>query len=412
MQAEIITIGDELLIGQVVDTNSAFIAKELNGTGIGVHRITSVADTREDILAALEEASRRVALIVITGGLGPTRDDVTKSALAEYAGDCLTLHEPTLRHIEAMMTAKNIAVNPLNVKQAEVPAHAEIIPNSCGTAPGIWFEKNGTVCISMPGVPFEMKTMMRNEIIPRLGQRFTTGVILHRTLLVAGIAESELALRIEQWENGLPSHIRLAYLPSGGMIRLRLSASGDDRDSLLRQVETLVGELPPLLDRRLLSIDDELPEELVGKLLSGKGKTVATAESCTGGNIARLLTSVAGSSAYFKGSVVAYANEVKVHLLNVNPSDIMQYGAVSRRVAERMAQGVRTVMGTDYGIAVSGVAGPGGGTPEKPVGTVWIALADERQTTAKLFHYGENRENNIQRASTSALNMLAEELLA
>jgi nicotinamide-nucleotide amidase len=409
MNAEIITIGDELLIGQVIDTNSAYMAKELNKIGVGVQQITSISDARENILAALREAAQRVKLILITGGLGPTKDDITKTTLAEYTNDRLIMHEPTLQHIESMMTARNIAMNRLNVKQAEVPEHATVIPNSCGTAPGIWFEKNGVTYISMPGVPFEMKVMMQHEILPRLQQR-TTNIILHRSLLVSGISESALALMIEQWENNLPAHIKLAYLPSGGMIRLRLSTSGADRESISRQVEAAIAELQPILGKNLLSTTDELPEELAGRLLTEKGKTVATAESCTGGNIAHALTSIAGSSNYFKGSVVAYADEIKINILHVHPSDIEQHGAVSREVVEQMARNVRELMKTDYGIATSGVAGPGGGTPEKPVGTVWVALADKSQVSPYLFHYNDVRENNIQRTTTAALNLLIKKI--
>jgi nicotinamide-nucleotide amidase len=373
--------------------------------------MTSVSDMHAEIIAALREASERVRLVLITGGLGPTRDDVTKAAIAQYLGDKLVSDSDTLQHIQTMMTTRNISMNSLNVKQAEVPEHAEVIRNSCGTAPGMWCEKGDTTYIFMPGVPFEMKTMMQEELLPRLQQRFATHIILHRTLLVTGIPESELAIKIEQWENTLSPHIRLAYLPSGGMIRLRLSATGNDRDTLVSQTETAIEALRPLLGVRLLSVADEQPEELAGRLLSEKKKTVATAESCTGGIIAHLLTSVAGSSAYFKGAVVAYANDVKTGMLNINASDIARYGAVSRETAEQMAQHVRQLMGADYGIATTGIAGPSGGTPEKPVGTVWIALSEASQTVAKLFHYyGNIRENNIRRFGVTALDMLINSL--
>ncbi len=411
MNAEIITIGDELLIGQVVDTNSAYIAQELSKIGISVAQITSISDNRKHILTTLEEVSRRVSLILITGGLGPTKDDITKTTLAEYTNDTLKVDLETLRHIETMMEARHFAMNPLNAKQAEVPAHCTVIRNSCGTAPGMWFEKDGTVYVSMPGVPFEMKTMMQDELIPRLRKRFQTDVILHRTLLVSGIPESALALKIESWEDNLPSHIKLAYLPSGGMIRLRLSAYGTNRDVIAQEVETVVEALRPILGKNLLSMNDELLEELVGRLLMEKKLTVATAESCTGGNIAHVLTSVSGSSQYFKGSVVAYANEVKINLLQVDAFDIERQGAVSREVVEQMASNVRRLIGTDYGIATSGVAGPTGGTPDKPVGTVWVSVASAKQVKSKLFHYGSIRENNIQRATTSAIHMLIEELI-
>jgi nicotinamide-nucleotide amidase len=409
LKAEIITIGDELLIGQVVDTNSAYIASELNRIGIAVHQITSVSDARRHILTALREASQRAGVVLITGGLGPTKDDITKSTLAEYTGSRLAIHEETLRHIEAMTAAGRISMNPLNRKQAETPEHAVVMPNRCGTAPGLWLEKDGVVYVSMPGVPFEMRTMMQEEVIPRL-QPLATGVIFHRTALVYGISESALALQIEQWETQLPPCIKLAYLPSSGMIRLRLSATGSDRDTVEQQVEEAIEKLRPILKGYLLATDAESPEQLAGQLLSHRGKTVATAESCTGGNIARLLTSIAGSSEYFKGAVVAYDNSVKTHLLKVRSEDIARYGAVSREVAEQMAQHIRTLMETDYGIATSGIAGPAGGTAEKPVGTAWVALADASQTTARCYHFGNSRENNILRASNAALGMLIDQL--
>jgi len=411
MYAEIITIGDELLIGQVVDTNSAFIARELNKIGISVFQITSVSDSRTHILTALEEASRRAPLVLITGGLGPTKDDITKAVFAEYTADVLETHAETLRQIEAMMAARNISMNPLNAKQAEVPSRCTVLTNSCGTAPGMWFEKDGVLYISMPGVPFEMKTMMHDEVLPRLQQRFNGDNIQHRTLLVTGFPESALALRIEDWENNLPPHIKLAYLPGNGMIRLRLSSSGAAMQELAAQTEKEIEKLRLILTHHLLSENDEQIEEIIARMLRESGQTVATAESCTGGNIARLLTSISGSSAYFKGSVVAYANSVKENVLHVNPRDLQQYGAVSEQVVMQMALNLRELMDTDYGIAVSGIAGPTGGTPDKPVGTVWIAVSSDSQTATKLLHYGANRENNIQRASTAALNLLREMIL-
>ena len=406
--AEIITIGDELLIGQVVDTNSAFIARELNRIGISVFQITSVSDERLHILTTLAEASMRVQLVLTTGGLGPTKDDITKSVFAEYTDDHLVSHPETLRNIESMMAARGIAMNPLNIRQAEVPSRCTVIPNTSGTAPGMWFEKDGVVYISMPGVPFEMKTMMQNEVLQRLEQRFDTGIILHRTLLVTGFPESALALHIEDWENSLPENIHLAYLPGSGMIRLRLSSSGADRKFLESQTEAEIEKLRSLLGNHIVSENDETIEEIVARMLTAKGQTVAVAESCTGGYIAALLTSISGSSAYFKGSVVAYANEVKEKMLQVNPRDLQQHGAVSEQVVTQMAAHVRKLMGTDYGIATSGIAGPTGGTPDKPVGTIWIAAATATQTVAKLLQYGNNRESNIQRTGTAALNLLRE----
>ena len=404
MKAEIITIGDELLIGQVVDTNSAFIAREMNRTGISVYQITSVSDCRLHILSALEEASQRAPLVVVTGGLGPTKDDVTKSVFAEFTGDRLIVHHETLRNIETMMAARGIAMNPLNAKQAEAPSRCTVLRNSCGTAPGMWFEKDGVVFISLPGVPFEMKTMMQDEVLPRLRQRFNCGDILHRTVLVTGFPESALALRIEDWENSLPSQIKLAYLPGNGMIRLRLSASGNEK----QEIEEHIEKLKLILGNQILSENDEQIEEIIARLLTASGQTVSTAESCTGGNIARMLTSISGSSAYFKGSVVAYSNDIKEKILQVNPLDLQQHGAVSEQTVTQMAANVRRLMNTDYGIATSGIAGPTGGSISKPVGTICIAAATASQTVAKLLNYGNNRENNIQRASNAALNLLRE----
>ena len=406
--AEIITIGDELLIGQVVETNSAYIARELDKIGISVYQITSVSDERRHILSALNDASRRVQLVLTTGGLGPTKDDITKEVFAEYTNDQLVFHGETLRQLEAMMASRGSTLNALMIKQAEVPSRCTVIPNSAGTAPGMWFEKDGVVYIAMPGVPFEMKTMMENEVLPRLQQKFVTGIILHRTLLVTGFPESALALHIEEWEDNLPQNISLAYLPGSGMIRLRLSTSGAERQILETQVEAELKKLRVLLGNHIVSENDETIEEIIARMLTEKGQTLAVAESCTGGNIAHLLTSISGSSAYFKGSVVAYANEIKEKILQVNPQDLQQFGAVSEQVVKQMAANVRKLMVTDYGIATSGIAGPMGGTPDKPVGTMWIAVATAAQTEARLLRYGNNRESNIQRTSTAALNLLRE----
>ena len=406
--AEIITIGDELLIGQVVDTNSAFIARELDRIGISVFQITSVSDDRRHILTALEEASRRVSLVLTTGGLGPTKDDITKEVFAEYTEDQLVFHAETVRRIEAMMAARGISMNALNIKQAEVPSRCTVIPNSAGTAPGMWFEKDGLVYIAMPGVPFEMKTMMEDEVLPRLQQRFVTDIILHRTLLVTGFPESALAIHLDEWEDNLPENIALAYLPGSGMIRLRLSTSGADKQVLESQLEKELVKLRTLLDNHIVSEKDETIEEIIARMFVEKGQTLALAESCTGGYMAHMLTSHSGSSAFFKGSVVAYANEIKEKILQVHPNDLQQYGAVSEQVVTQMAANVRKLMKTDYGIATSGIAGPTGGTPEKPVGTIWIAVASASQTEARLLRYGNNRESNIQRTSTAALNLLRE----
>ena len=403
MNVEIITIGDELLIGQVIDTNSAFIARELNRIGLRVWQISSVSDSRQHILSALEEASRRASVVIVTGGLGPTKDDITKSVFAEYTGDQLVINAETLRNIENVLANRGLEMNPLNVKQAETPSRCTILRNCCGTAPGMWFEKDGIVYISMPGVPFEMKTMLQNEVITKLKERFCGEQIQHRTLLVTGFPESELALLIEDWENALPQQIKLAYLPSKGLIRMRLSTYEKGQEA---KVEKEIQKLKIILGNNILSEIDEQIEEIVARSLTERKQTVATAESCTGGNIARVLTSIPGSSAYFKGSIVAYSNDVKTNVLGVNPLELQKFGAVSEQTVTQMAVNVRKMMNSDYGIAVSGIAGPTGGVPSKPVGTIWIALASDSGCVAKKLKHGENRENNILRTTTEALKFL------
>ena len=407
MKAEIITIGDELLIGQVIDSNSAFIAHELNKIGIAVCQITSVSDCRSHILSSLKEASVRAKLVIVTGGLGPTNDDVTKSVLAEFTDDHLTTHDETLYHIADMMSVRGLSMNSLNKKQAELPSRCVVLRNNCGTAPGMWFEKDGVVLISLPGVPFEMKTIMQEEVLPRLRKQFICGNILHRTISVYGIPESELALQLESWENSLPHNIRLAYLPGGGFIRLRLSISGSSIQDMTakteKEIEKLKSIIPPY---QILSETDELIEEIIARILTENRQTVAIAESCTGGNIASLLTTISGSSAYFKGSVVAYSNEVKEKILYVDPSCLQKYGAVSEETAMQMATNVRQLMNADYGVATTGIAGPTGGTPNKPVGTIWIAVSSKSIIETRLLKFGNNRENNIQRTTNAALMLL------
>lgn len=410
MLAEIITIGDELLIGQVIDTNSAWMAEQLNMAGIRVHQITSISDNQEHILKTLKEASERVQLILITGGLGPTKDDITKQTLCKYFNTSLIFSEEAYKNVENLFYHRGVAVTEKNRLQAMVPANCQVITNRNGTAPGMWFEKNGCIYVSMPGVPFEMKAIMEQEIIPRLLNKLNQ-VIIHRTILTEGVGESHLASIIEPWEDSLPAFINLAYLPQPGMVRLRLTAYGTNREQLQTAINNAEKELYPYAGKYIFGFDNDTLESVVGQLLVSKGMTLATAESCTGGNIAQLITSIAGSSDYFKGSVVAYSNEIKEKLLGVPQQTLIDHGAVSEETVIAMATGVRASFSTDYAIAVSGIAGPGGGTDEKPVGTTWIAITTPTETIARKFLFGDHRGRNIQKASKAALNMLRGKLI-
>jgi nicotinamide-nucleotide amidase len=409
MNAEIITIGDELLIGQVVDTNSAWMAVELSNSGFQAVRMTAVGDVEDDILAAIDAARRRVPLVLLTGGLGPTRDDITMPALCRYFGSSLRFSEELYANIERIFRPRGRTINELTRQQAVVPDGCTVILNQSGTAPCIWFDRDGTVLVAMPGVPSEMKWLMTREVLPRLAKRFQRDTyIRHQTYSVKGFAESELAMRLSGFEDRLPAFVKLAYLPQSGVIRLRLSACGPQENTVVETITALQTELESLLEGNILSAEDRNIEELAGDWLRARGCTVGTAESCTGGAIAALLTSVPGSSAYFAGSVVAYANAVKRDVLHVQESDLQQHGAVSREVVEQMACGALRTLGCDYAIATSGIAGPDGGTPDKPVGTVWIAVATKNSVTSCHYHFGALREQNIRRATTAALLLLLE----
>ncbi|MFA5974270.1 MAG: competence/damage-inducible protein A [Lentimicrobiaceae bacterium] len=411
MLAEIITIGDELLIGQVIDTNSAWIAEQLNMIGIKVHQITSISDDQQHILTTLSEATGRAQLILITGGLGPTNDDITKQTLCRFFNTSLIFSEDAYKNVEKLFAARGYPVTEINRLQAMVPANCRVIPNPNGTAPCMWFEKNGCIYISMPGVPFEMKAIMEQEIIPQLLNK-QNKVIIHRTILTEGVGESHLASIIEPWENSLPSFVKLAYLPQPGMVRLRLTAYGTDRIELQDAINKAEKELYPYAGSHIFGFDNDTMESVIGQLLRNKGMTLSTAESCTGGNIAQLITSIAGSSDYFKGSVVAYSNEIKEQFLGVPHQLIVENGAVSEQTVIAMAKGIRERFATSYSIAVSGIAGPGGGTNEKPVGTTWIAIATPTETIARKFMFGDHRGRNIRKASMAALNMLRGKLIS
>lgn len=413
---EIITIGDEILIGQIVDTNSAFIGQLLNMNGMSVKQISSVSDNREHILKALEEAQNRADIILITGGLGPTRDDITKKTLCEYFKTTMRFDEGAYQDVVNIFATFGKEVTPLNRLQAEVPANCEVIHNYNGTAPCMWFDINGKVFVSMPGVPFEMKALMKEQIVPKLKQRFKFPFIFHKTVLTQGIGESALSELISDWEDSLAAvNIKLAYLPSPGMVRLRLSTKGDNENSLKVNVEKKIGELKKIIQEfiygyEIFGEEKETLEQMVGKLLREKRKTVSTAESCTGGYISHLLTKVPGSSEYYIGSVISYAYEIKESELKVPHDIILKYGAVSQPVVEQMAKAIREKYETDYSISASGIAGPGGGTEEKPVGTVWVAIATPDKVISERFLFGNNRERNIQKTADAALNMLKKEL--
>lgn len=407
MNAIIITIGDEILLGQILDTNSQYIAKQLTCLGFEVIDIVSIADRREEIRQWVDYAMSRAGLVIVTGGLGPTKDDVTKKVLADYFNTDLVLNEEVLAWIEKLLQKGGMRMNGNNRGQAFLPECCKVLLNRKGTASGMWFESGGKVLVSLPGVPFEMEDLMDWQVVPELRKLFPHLMLEYRMLKVYDIPESELAIHLEKWEEQLPEGFGLAYLPSPGLIKLRLTAKGD----AVHNLDLVFGTLKEAVSGLCYTVgENTCIERELGKLLMLKGKTVSTAESCTGGNIAQLITSVAGSSAYFRGSVVAYANDVKERVLGVNPQDIAEHGAVSEQVVLQMADGVRRLMGTDYAVATSGIAGPGGGTPENPVGTVWIAVSTPEKTFARKFAFSFTRERNIGKATVKAIEMLIDDL--
>jgi nicotinamide-nucleotide amidase len=412
MNLDIITIGDEILIGQIVDTNSAWMAQKLNDEGINVRQITSISDDPDHIIATFSDCAKHVKVVLVTGGLGPTKDDKTKDTICDYFNSKL-VHDPAvLQNIEELLNKRGISLNRLNRDQALVPEHSRVFQNKLGTAPGLLLEKEGCNYIFMPGVPFEMKYLMEFEILPYLRAQFKTSTILHRTVLTQGLPESMLAEKIASWEDALPGFIKLAYLPSPQGVRLRLSARGKDLTEMEAEVQLQIAGLQKLILPNIYGYDEESPAGSIGKILAGKGWTVSTAESCTGGAIARLFTENPGSSAYFKGSVVAYSNEIKSKILGVPEELIRSHGAVSREVVEAMALNSCQLLNTDFAISTSGIAGPSGGTEEKPVGTVWIAVAYMGKVNSQLFNFGNDRERNITRTGQNALFMLRKLLVA
>jgi nicotinamide-nucleotide amidase len=404
--ASIITIGDELLIGQVVDTNSAWIAQELNKNGISLKHRVAVGDVWDDIWAALDEESKHASLVIITGGLGPTADDITKPLLCKYFGGKMVVDQPTLEHVTKIFNRLNRPMIERNAKQAEVPDVCTVLKNERGTAPGMQFKKDGTIFISLPGVPHEMKWIMENQFIPQIPGLFKTGFIEHRTLLTYGIGESFLADLIRDIEESLPEHIKLAYLPNYGIVRLRLTSFGVDKKLQEEEIDQYFQSLKERV-KAFLVTDEDIPMELfIAKLLKEKNETLSTAESCTGGNIARMITAHAGSSAYYKGTVVSYDNDVKRNVLHVKDETLRLTGAVSEETVTQMAGSVREIMQTDYSVAVSGIMGPGGGSEEKPVGLVWMAVANKDRVVTKQFQFRYDRARNIEMTSYNALNLL------
>jgi nicotinamide-nucleotide amidase len=411
MKAEIITIGDELLIGQTIDTNSAWIGAELSQAGFDICRKISIHDKREDILDAVSEAVSKYDIVLITGGLGPTSDDITKQTLCDIFDGTLVVNTTVLSMINEMMLRRGIPMNEINRKQAEVPDSCRVLYNKMGTAPGMWFEKEGTIFISMPGVPYEMKYIMNEHVLPELKKRFHSQVVIHRNIMTYGTSESRLAEILTGFEKSLPAEIKLAYLPSYGIIKLRLTGTGQSKDLIENIVNEQVVKLYSIIPQFIYSEIDEQIENYIANLLKERKLTICTAESCTGGKIAQMLTSIPGSSQYYKGSVIAYDNGIKTSFLNVPEEMMADYGAVSEQVAAKMAIEVRKKFNTDYSVATSGIAGPEGGSEFKPVGTVYIAVSSDNGVITERYVFSKDRISNINRFSIASLNLLRKQIL-
>lgn len=410
MQAEIIAIGDEILIGQTIDTNSAYIAAQLNLHGIRVWQKRVIADTREAISLALDTLHPDTRYVFMTGGLGPTKDDITKKTLLEYFGGSMVFQEEVWTQIQALFKGFNREPKEVHRQQAYVPSSCKAIINETGTAPGMQFEKDGRFYFSTPGVPYETEHLVGEKIIPWIAETQMEGKLYHKTLITQGIGESDLAEILKDWEEALPAELKLAYLPSPGLVRLRLTGAAGDKKSSKKLVQNGIAEMRELLGDLIFGEDVSSLEEIVGKSLLQRKMTLATAESCTGGYIGHLITSIPGSSDYYKGGVVAYSNSLKEAFLGVDPKAIEEFGAVSEAVAKQMAEGVRMRAGSDFGLATTGVAGPSGGSPEKPVGTIWIAVAGPQGTLAKCYQFGNHRQRNIRRSALMALDRLRKEV--
>ena len=413
MKCEVISIGDELLIGQTINTNASWIGEQLNNFGFTISHGAIISDNKNDIILALNNAANRSDIIIITGGLGPTNDDITKHTLTEYFNTSLERNKDIEKNIVAYFKSVNRPILKSNLDQALLPLSCEVLSNSRGTASGMWFEKDNIIYISLPGVPYEMKGIMQEHVFPKLLTKMGgETVVVNKTIRTHGMGESFLAEIIKSWEDKLEiNNIKLAYLPSPGIVKLRLSVIGLDKLILERKLKETIDELKALIPDQIYGYGNATMEGVVGKLLKERNLTIATAESCTGGSVAKMLTSISGSSSYFNGAIVSYNNQSKVDLLNVDFKDIDDYGAVSQQVVEQMAEGVRNKLHTDYGISTSGIAGPSGGTKEKPVGTVWIAVASKNRIVSKKIKLGYNRERNMHVSSISVLNLLRLELL-
>lgn len=406
--AEIITIGDEILYGQILDTNSKWIAEKLGLYGIKVKEIITVADDKTQFLRTLEESIQRTDVILLTGGLGPTKDDITKIALAEFTNDQLEINQIAEKHVKAIFERRGLPFTEANRQQAAIPKNCTYLHNEKGTAPGMWFEYNDKIIVSMPGVPHEMKYLMEAEVLPRLEERFDTAEIHHRFIRTIGIGESFLAGKIADWEDNLPENFRLAYLPHIGEVTLRLTAYGANVD---KELDQRIENLTPLIQKYVYAQEDIEIEEVVARLLLDENSKLSSAESCTGGNISHKITKMAGSSAYFLGTVVSYANSAKLNILKVKSETLSNFGAVSEETVTEMALGVRELTGSDYAVATSGIAGPSGGTPQKPVGTIWIAATNGRKTKTQKLMLGKDRLTNIEHSSKAALNLLRMQIL-
>jgi len=413
MNVEIISIGDELLIGQTINTNSSWMGEQLSLIGASVYQITAITDNESHILETLERASEKVNVVLITGGLGPTKDDITKHTLCKFFGTELIFNKEVFSKLETFFSSRGLEMLDVNKDQAMLPTDALVLENTRGTASGMWFEKDDVIYVSMPGVPYEMKGIMRDHVLPRLRKDFIKNTVVHRTVKTIGIGESFLADKIELWENSLNKvNIKLAYLPSPGVVKLRLSGYGEDERKILTCISNKISELTTIVGDYIYGYEKEELNQLVGDLLLESAKTLSTAESCTGGYIAHLITSVPGSSAYFKGSVIAYNNEVKIDQLRVKQTDINRNGAVSKEVVEQMAIGAIEELETDYSIATSGILGPDGGSAEKPVGTIWIAVASSSGVISEKIRLGKSRHRNAKITALTSLNMLRKYILS
>ena len=411
MKAAIITIGDEILIGQVIDTNSAWIADSLNMIGVEVIEKRTISDQDQSIKKVLSDFEGKADLVIMTGGLGPTRDDITKKSLNDFFGGEMIENKEVLDHIYKLFAKRGFPVSELNRLQAVIPDSCLPLRNSQGTAPGMLFERSGTMFISLPGVPYEMQSLMKEEVIPLIGKKMNGNIVFHRTVMTQGIPESFLAAMIKDWEYALPGNIKLAYLPRPGIVRLRLTALGKSREELNQLIEVEIDKLLKIIPEDIFAFDDILLEKVVGALLRDRSLTLSAAESCTGGRISNLITSIPGSSDYFKGSVISYSNEIKTGVLDVPAEIILEHGSVSRQVVEIMAKNIREKFKTDYSIAVSGIAGPSGGTDEKPVGTTWICISSAEKCCSKQYKFGEHRGRNIEIAAITAINLLRKMIL-